>query len=284
MAEKLPITAFDMLTLPVNLQMLKAMVPFFDYPLAKMLSMIIRINELNYTIQYFRTPNRSMFSACGSVSLKSSPRSLTDLLENEEFTEAILPYCPPEYAGIIKNFKTFSKMSELFNIANAMNTGGDKDAGFGSGGADFGFNPSMLSGLLSGIGGANMPGAEDIASIFASLNNGAHAREEASSSPPQQETGGKDSGNAGDENGEDNGGSDGEGYGNSRSSGYETGRGSGGESGEDNVNSSRKNSGGAFNNFLNTEQQKMYDEYIKQLDFLDSKLNEPDESNDSSGQ
>ncbi len=222
MAEKLPITTFDMLTLPANLQMFKAMIPFLDYPLAKMLSMIIRINELNYTIQYYRNPRRyTMFSACSDGSLKTSANSISALLENEEFVNAILPYCPAEYANIIKNFKTFSKMSELFNIANAMNSGENREPGSETNqGMDFGINPAILSGLFSG-----MTGAKGTTNSAPPENSGDNTSE-----PPQADQ-----------------------------------------------NSSMNN---ALNNLMNPEQQKMYDEYIKQLDFLDSKLNETDKENE----
>lgn len=222
MAEKLPITTFDMLTLPVNLQMFKAMIPFFDYPLSKMLSMIIRINELNYTIQYYRNPRRApMFSACSDGSFKTPANSISALLENEQFVNAILPYCPPEYANIIKNFKDFSKMSELFNMANAMNSGENRDPGSETNqGMDFGINPAILSGLFSG-----MTGAKDMTNDTPTENSGDNTSE-----PPPADQ-----------------------------------------------NSSMNN---ALNNLMNPEQQKMYDEYIKQLDFLDSKLNETDKENE----
>ena len=222
MAEKLPITTFDMLTLPVNLQMFKAMIPFFDYPLSKMLSMIIRINELNYTIQYYRYPRRApMFAASSDGSFTTPANSISALLENEQFVNAILPYCPPEYANIIKNFKNFSKMSELFNIANAMNSGENRDPGSETNqGMDFGINPAILSGLFSG-----MTGAKDMTNDTPAENSGDNTSE-----PPPADQ-----------------------------------------------NSSMNN---ALNNLMNPEQQKMYDEYIKQLDFLDSKLNETDKENE----
>ena len=50
MSDKPPITIFDMQTLPLLFQIIKAMIPFLDFPMAKMLSVIIRLNELNYTI------------------------------------------------------------------------------------------------------------------------------------------------------------------------------------------------------------------------------------------
>ena len=113
MSDKPPITIFDMQTLPLLFQIIKAMIPFLDFPMAKMLSVIIRLNELNYTINYFRSPDCADFISCNS----SIPHihSISDLLENDDFICAILPYCPPEYAGLIKNFKLFSNMSSMFN-------------------------------------------------------------------------------------------------------------------------------------------------------------------------
>ena len=61
MSDKPPITIFDMQTLPLLFQIIKAMIPFLDFPMAKMLSVIIRLNELNYTINYFRSPDCADF-------------------------------------------------------------------------------------------------------------------------------------------------------------------------------------------------------------------------------
>ena len=43
MSDKPPITIFDMQTLPLLFQIIKAMIPFLDFPMAKMLSVIIRL-------------------------------------------------------------------------------------------------------------------------------------------------------------------------------------------------------------------------------------------------
>ena len=40
MSDKPPITIFDMQTLPLLFQIIKAMIPFLDFPMAKMLSVI----------------------------------------------------------------------------------------------------------------------------------------------------------------------------------------------------------------------------------------------------
>ena len=66
MSDKPPITIFDMQTLPLLFQIIKAMIPFLDFPMAKMLSVIIRLNELNYTINYFRSPDCADFISCNS--------------------------------------------------------------------------------------------------------------------------------------------------------------------------------------------------------------------------
>ena len=164
MSDKPPITIFDMQTLPLLFQIIKAMIPFLDFPMAKMLSVIIRLNELNYTINYFRSPDCADFISCNS----SIPHihSISDLLENDDFICAILPYCPPEYAGLIKNFMS------MFNASNS---------------------------------------AQDSSSDFHS------------------------------------------------------------DSGSDCKNSSKASQ---FGSFMDSSQQKLYDEYLKQLDSLDQKLND----------
>ena len=184
MSDKPPITIFDMQTLPLLFQIIKAMIPFLDFPMAKMLSVIIRLNELNYTINYFRSPDCADFISCNS----SIPHihSISDLLENDDFICAILPYCPPEYAGLIKNFKLFSNMSSMFNS--------DTDS---------------LKNFMSMYNASNS--AQDSSSDFHS------------------------------------------------------------DSGSNCKNSSRPSQ---FGSFMDSSQQKLYDEYLKQLDSLDQKLND----------
>ncbi len=180
MSDKPPITIFDMQTLPLLFQIIKAMIPFLDFPMAKMLSVIIRLNELNYTINYFRSPDCADFISCNS----SIPHihSISDLLENDDFICAILPYCPPEYAGLIKNFKLFSNMSSMFNSDT------------------------------------------DSLKNFMSMFNASNSAQDSSS-----------------------------------------------DSGSNCKNSSKPSQ---FGSFMDSSQQKLYDEYLKQLDSLDQKLND----------
>ena len=53
MADKPPLTEFDIVTIPSSFQMMKAMLPFLDINLQKNLSLIIRFMELKQTIDFF---------------------------------------------------------------------------------------------------------------------------------------------------------------------------------------------------------------------------------------
>ena len=109
MSDKPPITIFDMQTLPLLFQIIKAMIPFLDFPMAKMLSVIIRLNELNYTINYFRSPDCADFISCNS----SIPHihSISDLLENDDFYV-------PFFLTARLNMPDLSKISSFFPICH----------------------------------------------------------------------------------------------------------------------------------------------------------------------
>lgn len=118
MARELPITEFDMLTVNESMQMFKAMIPFLDYNLQKPLSIVIRINELTQTMNFYNNPrNRSTLA---SQSLNHAYiSSVNDIFSNEEFLNTVMRYCPEKYAGMIENIKNFSKMSDIMNLFNS---------------------------------------------------------------------------------------------------------------------------------------------------------------------
>lgn len=124
MARELPITEFDMLTVNESMQMFKAMIPFLDYNLQKPLSIIIRMNELTQTINFYNNPRN--YSTLASQSLnRSYISSVNDIFTNEEFLNTIMRYCPEKYAGMIENIKNFSKVSDIMNLFNSYEDGAD---------------------------------------------------------------------------------------------------------------------------------------------------------------
>lgn len=118
MAKKLPITPFDLITLPQSMQMFKAIIPYMDYNLQKNLSMLIRMNEFEQTMHFYNSPHsRNAFKSCSSnISFNSG--SINDFFSNPEIVNSILIYCPEKYASMINNFRNFSTMSDLFNSFN----------------------------------------------------------------------------------------------------------------------------------------------------------------------
>lgn len=119
MAKKLPITQFDLITLPQSTQMFKAIIPYMDFNLQKNLSMIIRINELEQTMYFYNSPQgRNVFKSCSSNTSFGSINSFYDIFSNPEIVNSILVYCPEKYTSLINNFRAFSAMSDLFNSVN----------------------------------------------------------------------------------------------------------------------------------------------------------------------
>ncbi len=121
MADKPPLTEFDIVTIPPSFQMMKAMLPFLDINLQKNLSLIIRFMELKQTIDFFNYASNitSMSHSNKTISTDGENSNfLLNLLNNEDFMNSIAPYLPENYKSMISGFKMFSSMSELFNQSN----------------------------------------------------------------------------------------------------------------------------------------------------------------------
>lgn len=244
MAKNLPITEFDMTTINPTMQILKAMIPFFDFPTQKMFSFYIRINELQQTINFYRQPrNASIFASC-NCEPRQTVRSFNDILENAQLIDTVLKYCPDSLAQNINMIRQFSKMSDLMNIFNSMNSdsGGMDFSKFNFGNMDLGnLNTDNINFDNFNFGNIN---AENI--DFSNINSGNNDsknsyRENLNSETPQADTNNSNSNNM-----------------NFNTSGFGN---------MANIISSML--GPANNSFMNTEQQKLYDEYLKELDKLD---------------
>ena len=110
MSDKPPITIFDMQTLPLLFQIIKAMIPFLDFPMAKMLSVIIRLNELNYTINYFRSPDCADFISCNS--------SIPHIHSISEIGRKMTILYVPFFLTARLNMPDLSKISSFFPICH----------------------------------------------------------------------------------------------------------------------------------------------------------------------
>ena len=126
MDKKTPITFFDILTVNQSIQMLKALIPFLDFDLQKNLAIIIRINELLQTIDFYKiTKNFCQIRSCIKSPILTPFSSLDNILCNDEIINTIIPYCPDEYISLLKNYKQFSKMSDIMNIFSKMDSSSD---------------------------------------------------------------------------------------------------------------------------------------------------------------
>ena len=126
MEKKTPITFFDILTVNQSIQMLKALIPFLDFDLQKNLAIIIRINELLQTIDFYKsTKNFCQIRSCIKSPILTPFSSLDNILCNDEIINTIIPYCPDEYISLLKNYKQFSKMSDIMNIFSKMDSSSD---------------------------------------------------------------------------------------------------------------------------------------------------------------
>lgn len=239
MANELPLTEFDRITLNQTLQIFKAMIPFLDYPLQRTLSLFIRMNELKQTMQFYSSPqNLSSFSTCNFNGSRQTIHSINDLLKNEQAIDTILKYCPEQYASMLRSYRQFSRMSDLFNMMNIMN-GGDFTSGFDPGS----INPNMFSG--AGINpdmfsGSGMNPADLLSKFFTGEPTAANPQE---NTPPPSESDAPADENA------------------SQPSAPPA---------SEPPPASAPPTGNVFlNNFMNPKQQQLYNDYITQLDQLD---------------
>ena len=146
-----PITDFDLNTTPWMLQMAKAALPFFDMGTQRQLSLMIRFLEFKYTLNYFKYDN-GIYQCSYNHSGINIPY-LKELISNEDFLNCIGPYCPPMIFSLIKNYKTFASMSDIF-----------KDYNMADG---FPFNMQNMPNMSE----QNMPNMSDIKNFFTGNNN-----------------------------------------------------------------------------------------------------------------
>ena len=122
MAKQLPVTEFDILTLPGYLQLFKALIPFMEYGMQKKLSMLIRANELKHTLSFYNSPySCNTFKTCSNSSGINANTSLNDILNNEAIMKAIMAYCPDNIEQLINTYRNFSKMSDMLGMMDMFN-------------------------------------------------------------------------------------------------------------------------------------------------------------------
>ena len=125
MAKQLPVTEFDILTLPDYLQLFKALIPFMEYGMQKKLSMLIRANELKHTLSFYNSPySCNTFKTCSNSSGINANTSLNDILNNEAIMKTIMAYCPDNIEQLINTYRNFSKMSDMLGMMDIKYTAG----------------------------------------------------------------------------------------------------------------------------------------------------------------
>lgn len=141
MAKNTPITEFDLITLNPLMQVIKAIIPFLDLQTQKTFSIMIRLQELQQTMQFYNNiRNHNPFAERFGNIRHTTINSINDILSNEEILNEIVKYCPDNYASMINGYLQFSKMSQMFEMFNTDNSG--------SFGFPETFDPSSLMNLM----------------------------------------------------------------------------------------------------------------------------------------
>ena len=116
------LTDFDYLIGDHHLQMLKAALPYVNVSEQKLLSILIKCQELNRTLSLFEDEEASALGICSLD--KSAPRSPLDMLE------AIKPYGntnEQDFIDLICNFIQGYRLGNQFQEMRAQNTASASD-------------------------------------------------------------------------------------------------------------------------------------------------------------
>ncbi len=116
--KELPITEFDMLTLPQYIQLAKSIIPFMEFGTQQTMSALLRAYEFSCTMNYYNRPESLRMAACSTKPHLSLNSSIQDILGDERIMSTVLKYSPDNFKNILSNIKSYNKMSDLFNIFN----------------------------------------------------------------------------------------------------------------------------------------------------------------------
>lgn len=286
MSRNIPITEFDTLTLNPSMQMLKALIPFLDYPMQRQVSLIIRITELQQTMRFFSNPSCVSGFSSSSTGCAEKIHSIDDIFNNEKLLDTLLIYCPENYASMIKTFRRFSKMSDIFNAMNLSNEDiGNMFNTFFSGNSDETADNGFGNAFSNGFGNDSANNSDNNSGNNSESGFNAAYKDNSNNSYNSNDNsnGANDIKNLNTSNGSNNSTS-----GNSSAFNNKTGKpfvklppnlnmaGLGNLLGAAPTNS-------LLNSFMKPEQQAMYDEYIRQLNNLnfDEPKNKPENNSGS---
>ena len=112
-----------MMTQPDFLQLIKALLPFMEYSMQRSISALIRAYELKSTMLFYNSPaNCNIFKTCSNCSGINFNTPINELLNNEKLISTITTYCSGNIVNMINTYKSFAKMSDLFNMMEIFNT------------------------------------------------------------------------------------------------------------------------------------------------------------------
>lgn len=102
----MPMTEFDIITTDDTTQMMKAIIPYIDFPLQKNMAIMIRIKELQDTIRCYSSSQRIFLNkaSCGS----------------NDMMDALCKYGPPDIASGINTIRQMSQFSDIMKMYNDM--------------------------------------------------------------------------------------------------------------------------------------------------------------------
>lgn len=134
-----PMTPFDEWTVPDELHTLKLLLPYTPAASQPALGMLIKVIELQHTMDFFQQKKNHIHSQDFSGSF-SSP---LDMLEE------ISPYLPPKEADMVSTFRNMMHIMDMVQMMQAS-SGAGEDVPSTPDGPGSGFNPmGMVMGMLS---------------------------------------------------------------------------------------------------------------------------------------
>lgn len=142
-----PMTPFDEWTVPNELHTLKLLLPYTPASSQQALGILIKVMELQHTIQYFDRQKNFLHEQEFSSGLSSPLKML----------EEISPYLPPEQANMLETFRNVMNMMDMVQMMQSFsedngNTSADHNdfESENSGETNSGFDPMQLvMGMLS---------------------------------------------------------------------------------------------------------------------------------------
>ena len=102
----IPMTEFDIITTDDTTQMMKAIIPYIDFPLQKNMAIMIRIKELQDTIRCYNS------SQC--IFLNKASDGSNDMMD------VLCKYCPPDIASGINTIRQMSQFSDIMKMYNDL--------------------------------------------------------------------------------------------------------------------------------------------------------------------